>query len=357
MSNERENSPIIIAGPCSVESREQTLATCLGIAEGGYATMLRGGVWKPRTSPKCFQGVGECGLEWLREAKTQTGLPFGVEVANARHVELSLHNGADMVWLGARTTGNPFSVQEIADALRGTNITILVKNSMMPDIGIWIGAVERLVQSGVAESNIMLVHRGFSFTSDNTYRNPPLWHLALEMRSRMPELKMLCDPSHICGRTETIPATIQEAADLMYDGLFVESHADPSHALSDARQQLTPSALGNILKNISWRRETPATNTYDKELQRLRLEIDQIDSQLFGLLSHRMKVSDKIGKLKLENNITILQRKRWSEVVERWSEMATQLGLSREFVHSILDAVHMESIAHQNEIMNRTKKQ
>ena len=353
----RDNEPIIIAGPCSVESRKQTLETCLGIAEGGYASMLRGGVWKPRTSPKCFQGVGEVGLEWLREAKSLTGLPFGVEVANARHVELAMRSSADMVWLGARTTGNPFSVQEIADALRGTSVTVLVKNSMMPDIGIWIGAVERLIQAGVAASNIMLVHRGFSFTSDDTYRNPPLWHLALDMRSRVPELKMLCDPSHICGRTETIPATIQEAADLMYDGLFVESHATPSQALSDACQQLTPTALGDILKGILWRRETPVASTYDKELQRLRLEIDQIDNQLFGLLSHRMKVSDKIGELKLANNATILQRKRWSEVVERWSATAPQLGLSREFVHSILDAVHMESIAHQNEIMNRTKKE
>ena len=319
--------------------------------------MLRGGVWKPRTSPKCFQGVGECGLEWLREAKSETGLPFGVEVANARHVEAALKSGADMLWIGARTTGNPFSVQEIADSLRGTKIMVLVKNSMMPDIGIWIGAVERLVQSGVPESDIMLIHRGFSFTSDNSYRNPPLWHLALEMRSRLPELKMLCDPSHICGRRRTIPATIQEAADLMYDGLFVESHIDPDHALSDPEQQLTPASLGSILQGICWRREDPETSLFEKELQRMRLEIDEIDSQIFSLLSRRMQMSDRIGELKLANSITILQRKRWNEVVERWSARARDLGLSKEFVHGILDAVHMESISHQNEIMNRLKKE
>ena len=357
MANERKNNPVIIAGPCSVESRTQTLDTCREIARGGYASMLRGGVWKPRTSPKCFQGAGECGLEWLREAKSETGLPFGVEVANARHVEAALKSGADMIWIGARTTGNPFSVQEIADSLRGTNILVLVKNSMMPDIGIWIGAIERLVQSGHSESDIGLIHRGFSFTSDNTYRNPPLWHLALEMRSRVPELKMLCDPSHICGRRETIPSTIQEAADLMYDGLFVESHTDPDHALSDPKQQLTPEALGCILKEICWRSENPDTSIFEKELQRMRLEIDEIDSQIFGLLSHRMQVSDKIGELKRANNITILQRKRWSELVEKWSSRASALGLSRKFVHDILDAVHMESISHQNEIMNRLKKE
>ncbi len=343
---------MIVAGPCSVESREQTLATCRGLAACGCVDMIRGGVWKPRTYPSCFQGVGEIGLRWLVEAKEQTGLPFGVEVANGRHVEASLDAGADMVWIGARTTGNPFSVQEVADALRGTHALVLVKNGQMPDTALWTGAVERLSAAGIPPERLVLVHRGFSQASGGGYRNPPVWHVALEMRRRFPELKMLCDPSHICGCREGLAATAQKAADLSYDGLFMESHIRPDEALSDAGQQITPQRLGELLAGLRWRRETVDVPQFEADMERLRLEIDQIDAQLFSLLSRRMGIAENIGRIKRENDVTILQRRRWDEIVEHIVGRAGELGLSPEFIRTILDAVHMESIAHQNAVMN-----
>lgn len=354
MTGGEPRKPIIIAGPCSVESREQTLATCLGLAAIGCVDMLRGGVWKPRTYPSCFQGVGEVGLEWLAEAKARTGLPFGVEVANGRHVEAALGAGAgaDMVWIGARTTGNPFSVQEVADALRGVSVTVLVKNGQMPDTGLWTGAVERLLRAGIAQERLLLVHRGFAQAAGSGYRNPPVWHVALEMRRRFPELKMLCDPSHICGRRDNLAATAQKAADLSYDGLFMESHVRPDTALSDAGQQVTPERLGELLAGIRWRRETVDIPQFEADMERLRLEIDQIDAQLFSLLSRRMGIAEDIGRIKRENDVTILQRRRWDEIVDNMVARAGELGLSPEFVRTILDAIHMESIAHQNEVMN-----
>lgn len=352
MTGGEPRKPVIIAGPCSVESREQTLETCLGLAAIGCVDMLRGGVWKPRTYPSCFQGVGEVGLEWLAEAKVRTGLPFGVEVANGRHVEAALCAGADMVWIGARTTGNPFSVQEVADALRGVSVTVLVKNGQMPDTGLWTGAVERLLRAGIAQERLLLVHRGFAQAAGSGYRNPPVWHVALEMRRRFPELKMLCDPSHICGRRDNLAATAQKAADLSYDGLFMESHVRPDTALSDAGQQVTPERLGELLAGIRWRRETVDIPQFEADMERLRLEIDQIDAQLFSLLSRRMGIAEDIGRIKRENDVTILQRRRWDEIVDNMVARAGELGLSPEFVRTILDAIHMESIAHQNEVMN-----
>ena len=343
---------MIIAGPCSVESREQTLATYRGLAACGCVDMIRGGVWKPRTYPSCFQGVGKVGLEWLAEAKAETGLPFGVEVANSRHVEAALGAGADMVWIGARTTGNPFSVQEVADALRGTEVLVLVKNAQMPDTGLWTGAVERMLAAGVGPERLVLVHRGFAQTSGNEYRNPPVWHVALEMRRRFPELKMLCDPSHICGRREGLAATAQKAADLSYDGLFMESHVRPDEALSDAAQQVTPEQLGELLAGIRWRRETVDVPQFEADMERLRLEIDQIDAQLFALLSRRMGIAEDIGRIKRENDVIILQRRRWDEIVDNMVARAGELGLSPEFIRTILDAIHMESIARQNVVMN-----
>ena len=314
--------------------------------------MIRGGVWKPRTYPSCFQGVGEVGLEWLAEAKAETGLPFGVEVANSRHVEAALGAGAEMVWIGARTTGNPFSVQEVADALRGTEVLVLVKNAQMPDTGLWTGAVERMLTAGVGPERLVLVHRGFAQTSGNEYRNPPVWHVALEMRRRFPELKMLCDPSHICGRREGLAATAQKAADLSYDGLFMESHVRPDEALSDAAQQVTPEQLGELLAGIRWRRETVDVPQFEADMERLRLEIDQIDAQLFALLSRRMGIAEDIGRIKRENDVIILQRRRWDEIVDNMVARAGELGLSPEFIRTILDAIHMESIARQNVVMN-----
>lgn len=351
MPEENFRKPLIIAGPCSVESREQTLETCRALAAAGDVDMIRGGVWKPRTSPACFQGVGEIGLRWLAEAELETGLPFGVEVANGRHVESALRAGADMVWIGARTTGNPFSVQEVADALRGSNVVVLVKNGQMPDTEVWTGAVERIMRAGISSENTLLVHRGFAQTS-SAFRNPPLWHVALEMRRRFPSLRMLCDPSHICGSRGRIAATAQKAADLSYDGLFVESHIDPGAALSDAGQQVTPESLHEIVSGIRWRSEEVAIPAFESQMERLRTEIDQIDCQLFSLFSQRMKIADAIGRLKRENDVTILQRKRWEELVVNLLGRAEELGLSAEFIKAVLNAVHMESIAHQNEVMN-----
>lgn len=351
MTVNEKRRPLIIAGPCSVESREQTLATSRALASCAQVDMIRGGIWKPRTSPACFQGVGEIGLRWLSEAKQETGLPFGVEVANARHVEAALRAGADMVWIGARTTGNPFSVQEVADALRGSRVMVLVKNGQMPDTEIWAGAVERIAGADIPPENIILLHRGFAQTSSE-FRNPPLWHIALEMRRRFPSLKMLCDPSHICGSRERIASIAQKAADLSYDGLFIESHIDPDSALSDAAQQVTPARLCEILSGIKWRSEDAVAPDFENRLERLRLEIDQIDCQLFSLFSQRMKIADEIGRIKRENDVTILQRKRWEELVVNLLGRAKELGLSAEFMKAVLNAVHMESIAHQNEVMN-----
>lgn len=352
MSAVQQKKPIVIAGPCSVESREQVIETCCRLAACGCVDMIRGGVWKPRTYPSCFQGVGDIGLEWLAEARKETGLPFGVEVANAHHVEVALRAGADMVWLGARTTGNPFSVQEVADALKGTAVIVLVKNGPMPDAELWTGAVERMLAAGINTDRLMLIHRGFMQSGAVGYRNPPVWHVALEMRRRFPQLRMLCDPSHMCGNRTGLAATAQKAIDLSYDGLFVESHCNPDAAWSDAAQQVTPERLSEILHGLKWRRKGSDTPAYMREMERLRLEIDQIDLQLFGLLSWRMGIAEEIGRIKRDNDVTIFQLSRWEEIVDNMIGRAEELGLSEGFVRMILDAVHMESIAHQNKVMN-----
>lgn len=343
---------MIVAGPCSAESRAQVLDTCRALAAGGRVDMLRAGVWKPRTSPSCFQGVGRIGLEWLAEASRATGLPFGVEVASAEHIEAAVAAGASMVWIGARTTGNPFSMQEIAEALRGSEVTVMVKNPAIPDVGLWRGAVERLTAAGVAPERIVLIHRGFSQTGRGLYRNPPMWHIALDMRRDYPGLKMLCDPSHICGSRERLREISQKAADLSYDGLFVESHIDPSSALSDASQQLTPVDLDAMLDAIVWRREESPHPAFEQAIERCRLEIDQIDMQVFDLLARRMVIAEDIGRIKLQNDVTILQRQRWEEIVDTLVGRAGQWKLSPDFVRSILEAIHMESIARQNGVMN-----
>lgn len=352
MSENNTKKPLIIAGPCSVESRQQLTDTYSALAAAGMVDMIRGGVWKPRTRPGHFQGVGEVGLEWLAEAKAATGLPFGVEVANAAHTEKALKHGADMVWIGTRTTVNPFNVEEIAEALCGTDVLVMIKNAPMPDTGLWSGAVERISQAGIPAEKIILIHRGFVQSSDSSFRNPPAWHIALEMRRRFPELRMLCDPSHICGERTHLHEISQKAADLSYDGLFIESHINPASALSDAGQQLTPEELSTLLTSIKWRREKANHPEFERELERYRLEIDQIDSELFGLLSRRMKIAEGIGLIKRDNNVTILQRKRWEELMEKMLHCAASLDLNTEFVKAILDAIHLESIAHQNKVMN-----
>ncbi len=338
--------PLIIAGPCSAESRRQVLDSCLPLV--GRVDMLRAGVWKPRSRPGSFEGVGGRALAWVAEAKRLTGLPAVIEVASARHVESALKYGIDALWLGARTTVSPFAVQEIADALRGTKVMVFVKNPVNPDLELWIGAVERLADAGI--DGLSLIHRGFSYYGRGHYRNAPMWNLAFEMRARYPGLPMICDPSHIAGAREYVAEVAQTAADLRYDGLMIESHVNPSEALSDAGQQLTPDELIHLLDALQWRAD--GDGEFARRLERLRQEIDRIDSELFTLLGRRMAIADRIGEEKRDNNVVILQDTRWRAVVDNVTARAAELGLSSEFVHAILDAIHIESIGRQNKILN-----
>ena len=348
----KSRRPLIIAGPCSAETEEQTVETCLRLAESGQVDMLRAGVWKPRTKPNTFEGVGERGLAWLSKVKQMTGMPYGVEVANAKHVYTALSYGVDMVWVGARTTVSPFSVQEIADALRGSDVKVLIKNPMSPDIELWAGAVARMLNAGIKPENIGLIHRGFVYYGKSRFRNPPMWHLAIEMRRRFPDMVMLGDPSHICGNRELLAEVSQKAADLSYDGLIIESHINPNQAWSDASQQVTPGQLLDLLEQVKWRADNVENQEYLNALDRCRGEIDQLDAEIFNLLSQRMTVSEEIGHIKKVNNVAILQGGRWNAIVERITSQAQRLNLSEEFLQTVLEAIHLESINHQNKVMN-----
>ncbi|MDR1552306.1 MAG: chorismate mutase [Prevotellaceae bacterium] len=345
--------PIIISGPCSAETEEQTIVTCTKLAETGKVNILRAGIWKPRTSPASFEGVGELGLIWLATAKRITGLPIAIEVANAEHVHKALQYGVDYVWIGARTTVNPFSVKEIASVLKGTDVKVLIKNPVNPDLSLWAGAIERIAHTRGIE-NIWLVHRGFSACGYSEYRNVPLWHLIFDIRRQFPETKMICDPSHICGNRENLFKISQIAADLNYDGLMIESHICPDAAWSDARQQITPAELDVILTSLKWRYENINNSIFSYSLSKLRSEIDQIDSDLFELLSRRMRLAEEIGKLKRTNNVSIYQEQRWNNIIERIVSRAKRLNISETFIRTILDAIHSESISRQNEVMNRS---
>lgn len=343
--------PLVIAGPCSAETREQTLSTCLALAETGLVDVLRAGIWKPRTSPGSFSGVGEEALGWLAEARSLTGLPVAVEVATARHVESAVSSrsrgAVDLIWIGARTTVSPFAVQEIAEALRGTDVPVLVKNPLNPDVELWAGAVERLLAAGVTPGRIGLIHRGFSYLGRGRYRNAPAWPLAFEMRDRFPVLPMICDPSHMGGDRKYISELAQSAADLRYDGLMIESHICPDRALSDPAQQLSPADLASVLRGLNWRAEAADDPEFVRSLAMFREEIDQIDTELLGLLGRRMRISEQIGAIKRSNNVAILQNSRWAEIRARLLSQAAQLGLSPEFLSQILNAIHLESIARQ----------
>lgn len=346
--------PLIIAGPCSAETKEQTIETAMQLARSGRVDVIRAGVWKPRTQPGTFEGIGEPGLQWLYEVKQATGLPIAVEVANRSHVELALKYGVDLLWIGARTTVSPFAVQEIAESLHDNHdVAILIKNPMTPDIDLWSGAVNRLINEGVPRENIGLIHRGFSYFGHSKYRNPPMWHMIFEMRSRFPDMVMICDPSHICGCRPLLYGIAQQAADLCYDGLIIESHICPDKAWSDASQQVTPDDCISMIDNVMWRAKTTEDPEFTSELNVCRQKIDQIDSELFELLSERMRTSDKIGEIKKASNVAILQSNRWDEICRRMLSMTREMGLSEEFVSSILETIHMESISRQNEIMNK----
>jgi chorismate mutase len=342
--------PLIISGPCSAETEEQVLETAQRLASSGKIDMLRAGIWKPRTRPGSFEGVGVKGLPWLLHAKKATGLPTTVEVATGKQVEDALNFDVDVLWVGARTTVNPFSVQEVADALRGVDIPVLIKNPINPDLDLWTGAVERVAKSGVQQ--IGLIHRGFSSYGNTEYRNAPMWHLAIEMKRRNPGMLMICDPSHISGRRNILLDVSQKSVDLDYDGLMIESHIDPDNAWSDAMQQITPEALTELLDKIKWRVESTDETAFITALEKMREQINHLDDELLQLLGQRMKIADKIGEFKKNNSVTILQTSRWNEILERAMAKGAVLGLSPEFITKYFDAVHMESISHQNKVMN-----
>lgn len=342
--------PLIISGPCSAETEEQVMQTALRLAATGKVDILRAGIWKPRTRPGSFEGIGTKGLPWLQQARKASGLPVAVEVATGKQVEDALHFDVDVLWIGARTTVNPFSVQEVADALRGVDVPVLIKNPINPDLELWIGAMERVQKAGI--KNVGLIHRGFSSYGNAEYRNAPMWHLAIEMKRRYPELLMINDPSHICGRRDILQEVAQTAIDLDFDGLIVESHIDPDNAWSDAKQQITPEQLGQMVSDIRWRTEDSTSEEYHAALEKLRQQINNLDDELMQILGQRMKVAENIGRYKKDNNITILQTNRWNSILERAFAKGEKLGLSKEFVTKYFDAVHMESINHQNKIMN-----
>jgi len=342
--------PLIISGPCSAETEEQVIETATRLKKTGKVDALRAGIWKPRTRPGSFEGVGTKGLNWVTQARKITGLPVAVEVATAKQVEDALHFDIDILWIGARTTVNPFSVQDVADALRGANVPVLIKNPINPDLELWIGAVERVAKAGI--KNIGLIHRGFSSYGNTEYRNAPMWHLAIEMKRRNPDIMMINDPSHISGNRILLQSVAQKAIDLDFDGIMIESHIDPDKAWSDAKQQVTPERLLEILDGIKWRHETTDQKEFVVALEKLREQINHVDDELMQLLGQRMKIAEKIGEYKKNNNITILQTNRWNEILERAAKKGEALGLTREFITKYYDAVHMESINHQNNIMN-----
>lgn len=342
--------PLLISGPCSAETEEQVLQTAIRLAATGKVDMLRAGIWKPRTKPGLFEGIGVSALPWLLNAKKETGLPVSVEVATAKHVEDALQFRIDVLWIGARTTVNPFSVQEVADALRGVDIPVLIKNPIHPDLELWSGAIERIQKAGI--ENIGMIHRGFSSYGNTEYRNAPMWHLPIEMKRRYPGMLLICDPSHICGNRTLLQQVSQKSIDLDFGGLMIESHIDPDNAWSDAKQQVTPERLNELMNALIWRSEGTSEQEYITALIQLREQINQVDDELLTLIGQRMKLADRIGTYKKENNITILQTNRWNEILQRAFDKGEQLGLSKEFIVRYFDAVHLESINHQNRIMN-----
>jgi chorismate mutase len=353
--NAPSGRPLLISGPCSAETETQLLSTAIQLAATGKVSVLRAGIWKPRTRPGQFEGAGTDGLAWLVQAKRETGLPVATEVANAQHVELCLKHGVDILWVGARTTVNPFSVQEIADALRGVNIPVLVKNPVNPDIELWMGALERLNKAGITK--LAAIHRGFSSFEKGPFRNAPMWDLAIDLKTRVPELAILCDPSHICGTRELIPFIAQKALDLDMAGLMIESHIHPDAAWSDARQQVTPAALAKLVDGLIVRKAAVDNSAFKDTLTHLREQIDQLDDEIMQKLSARMKISEKIGKYKKENNVTILQVSRWEEIIHTRIALGLAMGLSEDFTRDMLKLVHHESIHVQEKVMNAVNQQ
>jgi chorismate mutase len=349
LDNFKLSHPLVIAGPCSAETEDQVLKIAQELKDSDV-TIFRAGIWKPRTRPGGFEGVGEIGLKWLQKAKAETGLLMAVEVANAAHVKLALAHDIDVLWIGARTTVNPFAVQEIADALQHTDKIVLVKNPVNPDLALWIGGVERLYNAGIKKLGV--IHRGFSTYEKTKYRNIPEWQIAIELQSRFPDLPLICDPSHITGKRDMILEVSQQALDLNYDGLIIETHIDPDNAWSDAAQQVTPDALKQIFIDLRIRKITDEADEYNQKMAGLRAQIDELDSKLIESLGKRMKIADKIGALKKERNVAVLQNKRWNEILGKMVLEGEEKGLSEEFILKMFKAIHQESITHQEKVIN-----
>lgn len=342
--------PLVIAGPCSAETEEQVLKVAHQLKDTD-TTVFRAGIWKPRTRPGNFEGVGAIGLKWLQRAKEETGLLLATEVANRNHVELALEADIDVLWIGARSTVSPFIVQEIADALRGTDKIVLVKNPVNPDLPLWLGAVERLYDANIEKLGV--IHRGFSTYEKTTYRNNPEWQLAVDLQQKFPDLPLILDPSHIGGKRDLIFDLCQTGLDLNYDGIMVETHFDPDNAWSDAAQQITPERLKQITVDLKIRQETNEETKFQSDLQVLRTKIDILDNQLMDMLSKRMQIAEEIGELKKANNVAILQTDRWNNVLQKMVRLGEEKNLSKEFILKLLKAVHQESIQHQHRIISK----
>lgn len=339
--------PLVIAGPCSAETEEQILAIAHQL-KNSDATIMRAGIWKPRTRPGSFEGVGKMGLPWLQRARAETGLKLAVEVANKAHVEEALKAEIDVLWIGARSTVSPFIVQEIADALEGTDKIILVKNPVNPDLSLWLGALERLHKANI--KNLGAIHRGFSTYLKTKYRNNPEWQLAIDFQNHFPDLPLILDPSHMGGRRDLILDLSQTGLDLNYDGLMIETHTDPDNAWSDAAQQITPQRFKEITSQLQVRTAEGENEDFKLKINKLRKQIDSIDSQILSNLGNRMKIADEIGRLKISNNVAILQKERWNEVLERMKSLGFTQNLSEEFITELFKAIHQESIEHQQAI-------
>ena len=341
--------PLVIAGPCSAETEEQVLKIAHELKDSDV-NYFRAGIWKPRTRPGMFEGVGEIGLRWLKKVKEETGMKTCTEVANAAHVKLAIENDVDLLWIGARSTVSPFIMQEIADALQGSDKIVLVKNPVNPDLALWLGGIERLYTAGI--KNLGAIHRGFSTYEKTNYRNTPEWQLAIEFQNKFPDLPLINDPSHITGNREMIQDVSQTALDLNFDGLMIETHFDPENAWSDAAQQVTPTKLKQIMEDLKIRKETNTEADYTKSLDNLRAQINVADTQLLETLGKRMKVADQIGALKKDKNVAVLQSKRWNEILGNMILEGESKGLSEEFVLKMFKAIHQESINHQEKIIN-----
>lgn len=337
--------PVVIAGPCSAETEEQVMETAKDLAKNGVR-IFRAGIWKPRTKPGGFEGVGSVGLTWLQEVKKETGMLVATEVANKQHVEEALNAGVDVLWIGARTSANPFAMQEIADSLVGADVPVLVKNPVNPDLELWIGAMQRIYNAGIRQ--IGAIHRGFSAYGKHLYRNMPQWHIPIELRRRMPELTLICDPSHIGGKRELVAPLSQQAMDMGFDGLIVESHCDPDSAWSDKSQQVTPEVLNFILNMLVVRDTTQTTES----LTLLRQQIDQIDNDLLEALSKRMRISREIGQYKKEHSMPVVQTGRYDDILNSRAAAAEELGMNGDFMKTVYQAIHEESVRQQIEVLN-----